>query len=57
MFAIILVKADQSKIYPQMFASEVEALRKLNDFRPDFTGYVVSMTRTAEQFAHGVANI
>jgi hypothetical protein len=57
MFAIILVKAGQSKIHPQMFEFEVEALRKLNDFRPDFTGYVVSMDRVAEQFAHGVANI
>ena len=47
-FAIILEKAGQSKIYSQTFASEVEALRKLNDFRPDYTGYVVSVNRVAE---------
>jgi len=48
MFAIILEKAGQSKIYSQIFASEAEALRKLNDFRPDYTGYVVSTNRVAE---------
>lgn len=45
MFLIVLQKAGIEKVYAQMFATEAEALEKLNDFRPDFTGYVLRAER------------
>jgi len=41
MFIIVLEKAGTAKVYPQLFATEAEARAKLNDFKPDFTGYVL----------------
>ena len=42
MFIIVLEKAGATKVYSQLFASKAEALAKLNDFKPDFTGYVLA---------------
>lgn len=58
MFVIILKKDGIEKVYSRIFATEEDALRQLNDFRPtDFTGYVASLTHCVDQFEHGVANI
>jgi hypothetical protein len=41
MFIIILKINDVEKVYTQMFATIEAAQEKLNDFAPDFTGYVM----------------
>lgn len=45
MFIIVLKKGDVEKVYTQMFTTEKEASDKLNDFKPDYTGYVCRAAR------------